>query len=494
MCPSLIDQQETIVNKLVPYDTEAEKALLGLFLSDNRNIDKVNDIVALEHFYTPIHQKVYSAIIKCIERGYVATPLTLKNFLVSDGFFEKNGDDCYKYLIELVGNADLVVDIKSLARVIHELYMRRQLILIGKNIVEEAYNGNMSRSAHDTIELVEQNLFNLTTYGALENTIVPLERPLTATLEHVDAIMRGTKKTSGLSTGFYEIDKLTGGLHNSDLIIIAARPSMGKTSFAINIALNIAREYSKEAADKQAVLIFSLEMSSEQVANRFVSIYTKIDSSKIRTGSISQTDFVKLSNASQEISLFPLFIDDSAAPTIASIRSRARRMKRKHNIGIVVIDYLQLIRPVSTSSQKSRVQEIGEVSQGLKALAKELNIPVIALSQLSRAVETREDKRPQLSDLRESGNIEQDADIVAFIYRAEYYLERKRVKSSSGLESASLSESISSLSASEDLEDAKNLAEIILAKQRNGPIGSAVLYFDSKTTEFANLTSQHSSF
>jgi len=464
----------------MPNNIEAEQAIIGAFLHNNENVNQVSDLLLPEHFFLPIHQKIYSIIIRFIDRSLTATPLTLKTFFANDESFKNSSTNAFDYMMQLVSNADLVVNVKALSSVLYDLYLRRCLIEIGSDMTADRNNDDDTElSAIQKLETVEQKLFNLAQYNNYGN-FTTISTAFDDTLEHVDQIMRGVKKTNGLSTGFEEMDDKTGGLQDSDLIIIAARPSMGKTAFAVNIAVNIAKQFDKESEKNpehktESVAIFSLEMSSSQIANRILSMQTGIDSSRIRSGHMSKDEFTILSKESANISNIPLFIDDTAALTISSIRTRARRMKRKHNISIIIIDYLQLILPSHKSNNTNRVQEIAEVSQGLKALAKELNIPIIALSQLSRAVENREDKRPQLSDLRESGNIEQDADLVAFLYREEYYLKRKNMEMSDDMEWQ------------KQVNKVRNISEIIISKHRNGPVGQFYLYFNSNTTKFKNL-------
>lgn len=468
----------------MPHDIQAEQALLGACLLNNDSVNKIADILLPMHFFLPIHQKIYSGIQKLMDRGLMADPMTLRSYISQDEAFKNAGVEGFNYMMKLVTESNLIVDIRSLAVVVHDLYTRRELIAIGQQIVIDGYADDVQQTAQDRLEIAEQQLFNLATQGDISENCVQLRTSLAETLRDVESIVTGRRKTSGITTGFEEFDKMTGGLQQSDLIIIAARPSMGKTSLALNIAYNVAlllhKEYTEsndEHSREGAVAVFSLEMSSKQLTNRLLAVATNLDSTKIRTGSLSKTDFVLLSRTSSKMSALPLFIDDTAALSISAIRTRARRLKRQHNLSFVVIDYLQLIRPSIQNSNINRVQEIGEVSQGLKALAKELNVPVIALSQLSRAVESREDKRPQLSDLRESGNIEQDADLVAFIYREEYYLRRKTP-----------TDAEINMEWQVQVDEVKNMAEIIISKQRNGPIGSFHVYFDESTTRFSNLS------
>ena len=334
------------------------------------------------------------------------------------------------------------------------------------------------------MENTEQKHFNLASSGASESSYSQLGSSLVKALDIISKAKENNREISGISTGYIDLDRILGGLQNSDLLILAARPSMGKTALVVNIALNAALDFQKETVKKdeknKSVAVFSLEMPSEQIASRLLSIRTGIEGSRIRIGSISSDEFANLSNEVAELNEIPIYIDDTAALTISAIRTRARRLKRQHNLGLIIVDYLQLVRG-SEKNEGNRVQEIGEISQGLKAIAKELEVPVIALSQLSRGVESRDDKRPLLSDLRESGNIEQDADVVMFIFREEYYLARTMPKEDDERFSAW----------EENMDKVKNISEVIVAKQRNGPIGTVKLRFDSSTTGFSNLDITH---
>ncbi|CAL7963196.1 Replicative DNA helicase [Alphaproteobacteria bacterium] len=469
----------------VPNVPEIEQAILGLILNNNETLNKIADFLSPEHFFVPLHQKMYDVVLKFMDRGLIATPLTMKSYFNTDPAFKDLDVDCFDYLLKLIAQAPLIVDIESLGRAVLDSYMRRQLITIGKEVINDAYNVNIDNTANNCLEAAEQKLFNLATQGTSETNVATLKSSVLETLHRIEMVKKKNSHVSGVSTGFVDLDRITGGLQNSDLIIIAARPSMGKTSLAVNIALNAAVNFQKEYADskteekQKSVVIFSLEMSAEQIATRILSIRTDIDSGRIRVGNVNAEEFTVLSSETSKISNLPLFIDDGAALSISTIRTRSRRMKRKHDVGLIVIDYLQLIRPSFTANYGNRVQEIGEVSQGLKALSKELDIPVIALSQLSRAVENREDKRPQLSDLRESGNIEQDADIVTFLYREEYYLSRS-VPVDGG----------KNMEWQETLYQVRNIAELIISKHRNGPIGTCLLHFNSVTTGFHNSYSR----
>lgn len=483
----------TIIRQL-PNNIEAEQIIIGALLNNNEYIDKVIDFLKSEHFYMPIHQKIYNSILKFVEKGVIANPITLKSFFEKEEVLLDAGVTSFEYLVKLAANAQIIVDITALAKAIYELAIRRQLIEIGEDVVNEAHQEDIDGSINKRIEKVEQRLFNLASYGDNKYGFNQLKSAVLEALHRVKLAKERGGGVSGVPTKFIDLDKMTGGLQDSDLIIIAARPSMGKTALAINIAINAAENFQEEYrslnknkfsdqnnTQAKSVGFISLEMSSEQIATRILAIKTGIDSGKIRIGMINKDEFNKLTQESSKLSSIPIYMDDTPALSISAIRTRVRRMKRQQNLGLLVIDYLQLIRGSGAVKDGNRVQEIGEISQGLKAIAKELNIPVVALSQLSRAVESREDKKPLLSDLRESGNIEQDADIVMFIYREEYYLSRKAPI-----------ESEKNLEWQEHLNKVKNTAEIIIAKQRNGPVGSCTLRFDMTTTIFTNLDRVHS--
>jgi len=465
----------------LPANIDAEQAVLGSFLNNNENVNKVADFLLPEHFYVPIHRKIYEAILKFMERGMIASPITLKSYFEKEEALQDSGVNGLDYLLKLSVNATTIVNLTHFSKDIYDTALRRNLIDIGQDAVNESYEKDVNKTAKDLIEYTEQKLFNLASSGDGDSGFVELKSTMNEALRRIDIARKNGGDVNGVSTGYIDLDKLLGGLQASDLLILAARPSMGKTSLVINMALNAAESFAKEELKvderKRSVGVFSLEMSAEQIAARLLSIKTGIDGSRIRIGNISKDEFGTLLKESAGLNDTPIFIDDTPALSISAVRTRARRMKRQHNLGLIVVDYLQLLRGSSSASEGNRVQEIGEISQGLKAIAKELDIPVIALSQLSRAVESREDKRPQLSDLRESGNIEQDADVVMFIYREEYYLSRKMPQP--GDEKFHQWQ--------EDMDRVKSIAEVLIAKQRNGPIGNVSLRFDTRTTGFADL-------
>lgn len=463
-----------------PHNIEAEQNILGLLLNNNENINKIGDFLTEDHFYLPLHGKIYHGITQLMDRGLVSDPITIKNYFASEKIFQDVQISSYEYLLKLVEEAQLNTDIMTLVKNIYDAYLRRKIIDIGSTSIHKAKQEKIEESGEDIIETMEQSLYDLASSTNYDNKVYSLSDSVRESLAKIEKSLKSNKEISGIDTGYIDLNKFTGGFQNSDLIIIAGRPSMGKTALAVNIVLKAARSYiiesKKELTKKKAICFFSLEMSAEQLASRILAIETKIDGSRIRIGKVSKEEFKTLSSQTIALNDIPLIIDDTPSLTISAIRTKARRMKRQHNIGMIVIDYLQLISS-ARRNKENRVQEIAEISQGLKAIAKELNIPVITASQLSRAVESREDKRPLLSDLRESGNIEQDADLVMFIYREEYYLSRKIPSS----------DERKLIEWQEKMEKVGNIAEIIIAKQRNGPVGNFHLRYENRTTSFYNL-------
>lgn len=461
--------------RLPPHNDEAEMALLGAILHNNRAFERVIEFLRPEHFANRVHGKIFEAVGKLIDRGQIADPITLKQYFESNQDLTEIGG--FQYLMTLAGSLVSVINAEDYGRVIHELYIRRQLIEIGEDAVNLAFSPLPDQTAHTQIEHVEQRLFNLATIGDIDTGFQPFHQAITASLRMAEAAYRRDGKLAGVPSGLRDLDRLLGGLHNSDLVILAARPSMGKTALATNIAYNAARIVKDpETQRKHSVAFFSLEMSSEQLATRVLADVAQIQSHRIQRGELQPDDFERLVIASQKLEKLHLFIDDTPALTITGVRTRARRLKRQSGLDLIVVDYLQLLRG-SDSRSDNRVQEVSEITRGLKAIAKELDVPVIALSQLSRQVENREDKRPQLSDLRESGSIEQDADVVMFIYREEYYLARREPAEGTAEHDAWKAE----------MERYHNRAEIIIAKQRHGPIGRVVVHFDGNTTRFSDL-------
>ncbi|MBM3579931.1 MAG: replicative DNA helicase, partial [Alphaproteobacteria bacterium] len=410
------------------YNIEAEQAVLGTIILNNEYLNRVVEFLRAEHFYEPAHQKIFTQILHCIEKvEIVANQVTLKQFFESDPSIKAIGGTLY--LATLLSAASTIIDIADYGRVIHDSALKRELAMVGEDVVNRVYNPEEKTSATQQIELAESVLFKLSEHGNGRSDFHSLSSSLTETLNKTLLARQRDSHISGISTGLVDLDKILGGMQQSDLIILAGRPSMGKSSLGVAMALNACKLLNKdvtEQKDKKAVGFFSLEMSSEQIAARILSMECSINATKFRNGQINEHEWEVVAMRSADISKLPFFVDDTPALSIASIRTRARRMVRKHNLSLLVVDYLQLVHGVSNRASDNRVQEVSEITQGLKAIAKEFNIPVVALSQLSRAVEQREDKRPQLSDLRDSGSIEQDADVVAFIYRDSYYLERKR--------------------------------------------------------------------
>lgn len=470
--------------RILPQNMDAEQALLGALLVDNRGLEDISDFLKPAHFFVPVHQRIYETIITIVERGQNASPVTLKNYFEKDNELKDVGGA--EYLAELAANAVNIINTHDYAQALYDLHLRRELITLGENIVNEAYDIRLDKEATDTIEQTESQLFTLAESGDAKGGFTTLRDSVATAIELAEKAYKTDGHVTGATTGLRDMDKKLGGLQNSDLLILAARPSMGKTSLAVNIAFNTAKKYAESGGKEGApVAFFSLEMSADQLATRILSDQSGISGDAIRKGNITQNDFRKFVEASHVLSQVPLYIDDTPALSIGAVRTRARRLKRQHGLGFLVVDYLQLLRGNgSRQSTENRVLEVSEITRGLKAIAKELNIPVMALSQLSRAVEQREDKRPQLSDLRESGSIEQDSDVVMFIYREEYYLSRAEPEVGTDKH----------LEWQERMDRAHNVAETIVAKQRHGPIGTVRLFFDSNLTRFSDLDEHHGDY
>jgi replicative DNA helicase len=463
---------------------------LGALLINNSAYHRVSEFLKEDHFGNALHGRIYGAIAKLIERGQIANPITLKNLFHQDSTLTEVGGA--QYLVGLAKGAVSIIDTEDYGRAVHDLFLRRELIALGEDVVNDAFRHDLDDPAPEQIERVEKKLFDLATTGQTEGGFQVFGTALTSAILNAEAAFKRSGKTVGVATGFIDLDRKLGGLHPSDLVVLAGRPSMGKTALATNIAFYAARNYQpsaapesrKDAEDGAVVGFFSLEMSAEQLATRILAEESGVSSDRIRRGDVSHEDFDKFVQASQQLAALKLFIDDTPALSVAAVRTRARRLKRQQGLGLIVIDYLQLLRPSNqTRTQDNRVQEISEITRGLKALAKELDVPVLALSQLSRAVEQREDKRPMLADLRESGSIEQDADVVMFIFREEYYLSREPTRRPDEAESK-YSDRYQEWR--ERLEKVHGLGEIIVAKQRHGPIGAVKLRFDAETTKFDN--------
>ena len=473
-----------------PHNDEAEMALLGALLQNNRAFEKVSEFLKPEHFANRIHGRVFEAIAGLIEKGRTVDQIMLRQYFESDGDLAAVGG--WAYIMQISHSVVSIINAEDYGRTIHDLYLRRQLIELGEEMVNDAFSRNLESDAKHQIETAEQHLFSLAETGDIEGGFQPFKEALAATLRSAEAAHRRDGGLAGLTTGFTDMDKLLGGLHPSDLVVLAARPSMGKTALATNIAFNGARaemvpfdgepEAGKPSHKRNVIAFFSLEMSAEQLATRILAEVTGIASERIRRGELSSEEFEKLVIGTQEIERLSLFIDDTPALSVAALRTRARRLKRQNGLSLIVVDYLQLMR--GTSNPENRVQEISEITRGLKAVAKELNVPVLALSQLSRAVENREDKRPQLSDLRESGTIEQDADVVMFIFREQYYLERAEPMQRPEESSDKWQERHDRWKVRCD--EVYNVAEVLVAKQRHGRTDKVTLQFEGRITKFSN--------
>jgi replicative DNA helicase len=477
--------------RLPPHNYEAEQALLGAILANNRVYDRVNEFLRAEHFADPVHGRIYEAAGTLIQRGQIANFLTLRNLFDQDpGLVEAGGA---KYLARLENAVVTIINAEDYGHTVHDLFLRRELINLGEEVVNGAFAFDLDVSAMEQIETAEQQLYRLAETGQIEGALQPLNEALVSAIEIAEKAFKRDSHVTGVTSGLRDLDRKLGGLHNSDLVILAGRPSMGKTALATNIAFNAARAYREErdelgnvrVLEGAKVAFFSLEMSAEQLATRILSEQTAISSDRIRRGEVREDDFPKFVAAAQALSRLPFFIDDTPGLTVPSLRTRARRLKRQHGLGLIVIDYLQLIRSVGGSRPENRVQELSEITRSLKGVAKELDVPILALSQLSRAVEQREDKRPQLADLRESGSIEQDADVVMFIYREQYYHERAEPKQRPDEPIEKFNERVERWQ--EHGEKVHNVAEVIIAKQRHGPVGSVPLYFEGEVTKFDNL-------
>ena len=475
---NLLSKEKTKISRDAPMNIGAEQALLGAILSNNLALEKVENFLEPEHFSSKINGLIFKTLKNLISNDQIADLNTLKVFLENDSDFISNGG--ISYLLKISENSISIINSKQYGELIYDLFIRRKLIDLGTDLINDSYSNYQEQNSNIIIENTESNLYNLTTDGDTQKGPKQFDDILSLTIEYAEKAYKKSDEVVGLKTGLNDFDKKIGGLHKSDLIIVAGRPSMGKTAFATNIASNICNKKSKE--NKTNVLFFSLEMSSEQLATRILSELSQISSEGIRTGNLSKTDFEKIVIASEKLKDLSLFIDDSPALTISSIRTRSRRLKRKKGLDLIIIDYLQLISGESKNLNDNRVKEISDITRGLKAIAKELNIPVVALSQLSRKVEEREEKRPQLADLRESGSIEQDADLVVFLYREEYYLAR--TEPPEGTEKHVMWTS--------KMEKVHNIAEAIVAKHRHGPISRVKLHFNATNTKFSDLADNQS--
>ncbi len=469
----------------LPHNLEAEQALLGAILVNNEAAHRVMGFLRPEHFYEDVHGRIFDAILKMVDRNQTADPVKLKPYFDKDEALEEVGGA--KYLARLAASAATIINAEDYGRTIYDLALRRDLVQIGEDMVVTAYDSPVDYAATDQIENAEQRLFTLAELGQHEGGFKPFTKALTDAIENIQAAYRDPDKLSGVTTGLKSLNDKIGGLHKSDLMILAGRPAMGKTALATNIAFDAAKRYWEDldagqdmTKTKGAVVgFFSLEMSADQLAARILSERAGISSDNLRRGKLSEAEFREIARAAQDLENIPLFIDDTPSLSIAALRTRARRLKRQQGLSLIVVDYLQLLRGTGLGhSGESRVQEISEITRGLKGLAKELQLPVLALSQLSRAVEQRENKRPLLSDLRESGTIEQDADIVMFVFREEYYKEKDQPTEGTPEHDKWLME----------MENLYGRAEVIVGKQRHGPTGIVTLHFARETTRFSDLS------
>ncbi|MGZ9809707.1 replicative DNA helicase [Pseudoroseicyclus sp. H15] len=469
----------------VPHSIEAERHVLGAILTNNALHDGISTILKPEHFYEPVHGRIYDIAGQRIGRGALASPVTLKAFLEEDEGLKLLGGA--RYLVQLAGSAISSFAARDYAQMIYDMALRRELIALGQDISAKAGKVEISSEPTEQIVEAEAALYRLAEQGGTEQGFKSFLRSATEAVQVAAAAYQRDGGLAGISTGLVDLDRKLGGLHKSDLLILAGRPAMGKTSLAVNIAFNVAKAYRKGilpdgtegAVDGGVVGLFSLEMAADQLAARILSDAAEVPSELIRKGELNEVEFRRFVDAAKDFEAAPLFIDDTPAITIAQLSARARRLKRTHGLDVIIVDYLQLLSGGGKS--ESRVNEISEITRGLKAIAKELHIPVIALSQLSRQVESREDKRPQLSDLRESGSIEQDADVVMFVFREEYYKEREKPSETELEKMAAWQDTMSRI---------HGKAELIIGKQRHGPVGTVELSFDGRFTRFGNLAKE----
>ena len=457
-----------------PNNIEAEQSVIGSILLTNEIFDDVSIIISSKNFYDPVHKKIFEALEKLIYGGMLANPITLKNY------FEKEKDELNipEYLVKITKFSTSSRQALEYSKLIFDLYVKRELIKISGEVIDQAKLNDLETDGQKIIENYEKSLFDLAEKGSFSSSLIKFDEAMRQTIEMASNAYKNEEGIVGVPTGLKDLDDKLGGLHKSDLVIIAGRPSMGKTALATNIAFNAAKKI-QESGEKSCIAFFSLEMSSEQLSTRILAEQARIKSNDIRRGKISEEQFDKFIETSKDISELPLYIDETPAITIAALSNRARRIKRLYGLDMVVIDYIQLMRASNTNN--GRVQEISEITQGLKALAKELSVPVLALSQLSRAVEQRDDKKPQLSDLRESGSIEQDADVVMFVYREAYYLQGKEPRPAT-VEHAEWQAKMNEVS---------HLAELIIQKQRHGPTGNVMLEFEAMFTKFKDIQNNY---
>jgi replicative DNA helicase len=484
---SLEESLDALPFRQAPHNIEAEQALLGAILINNESFDRVSGFLQPNHFFEPLHGRLFEVMSKLIQAGKHASPITLKTFFDTEPPIGQL--TVAQYLGRLAAAATTIINAQAYGRTIYDLAVRRELIVIGEDMVNLAYDSPVDAPPETQIEAVESRLFGLADKGKYGSGFMSFGDATTDAIEMAARAYERDGGLSGLSTGLIDLDRMMGGLQSSDLIVLAGRPSMGKTALATNIAFNIAKAFrtapkgdgAEEVVDGAIVGFFSLEMSAEQLATRILAEQAQIPSERIRRGNLDEKEkkeFTRLSQAAHELQTLPLFIDHTGGISIAQLAARARRLKRQKGLGLIVVDYLQLLTGSAKRSQEGRVQEVSEITVGLKALAKELNVPILALSQLSRQVENRDDKRPQLSDLRESGSIEQDADVVMFVFREEYYVSRKE---------PSLTKVEEHQKWQDEMDQVQGLAEVIIGKQRHGPTGAVRLQFQADITRFGDL-------
>jgi replicative DNA helicase len=478
----------------LPQNVEAEAALLGALMIDNRLAEDIQLRLRPDHFFEPLHARIYENILKLIDRNMIASPVTLRPLFEADQEMKELGGP--SYLAQLTGSGAAIIGARDFAEQVYELALLRALIGVGREMVENALDTSEEVDPKGQIEEAEAALYRVAEEGGGEGSVKTFAQATRMAIQMAEKALNTGGGLSGITTGLDSVNAKTGGLHHSDLLILAGRPGMGKTALATNMAFNTAQRYVRDMEDGiapeksagAAVAFFSLEMSADQLATRILAEQSGISSENLRMGKISQQDFRNLARAAAELESLPLYIDDTPGLTIAALRTRARRLKRQKGIGLIVVDYLQLLQGTGKNSNDNRVQEISEISRGLKTLAKELNVPVLALSQLSRAVEQREDKRPQLSDLRESGSIEQDADIVLFVYREEYYIQAREPKRPVEGDDAKVHDAHAEWM--RDMERVYGLSELIIAKQRHGATGKVKLKFEAKITRFSDYVEE----
>ena len=454
--------------KELPNNIEAEQSVIGSILVTNEIFDELSTIISNINFYDPMHQKIFNAIESLIYKGMLANPITLKNYFED----EKDDLDIPEYLVKITKFSTSIRQAIEYSKIIYDMFVRRELIKISEATIDSAKINDLNSNGQNIIENSERLLFDLAEKGSFNSSLIKFDEAMKQTIEMASAAYKNEGGIVGVPTGLRDLDDKLGGLHQSDLVIIAGRPSMGKTSLATNIAFNAAKHI-QDSGKKSSVAFFSLEMSSEQLSTRILSEQARISSNDIRRGRISDEQFDQFLETSKNIAELPLFIDETPAISIAAMSNRARRIKRLHGLDMVVVDYIQLMRGTSFNKD-GRVQEISQITQGLKAIAKELGVPVLALSQLSRQVEQRDDHKPMLSDLRESGSIEQDADVVMFVYREGYYLSRKEPREAT----------VEHAEWQAKMNEVAHIAEIIIGKQRHGPIGKVILEFEERFTKF----------